>query len=261
MPEAFLPPDVGRPGFYLAAMGRSGSTMVCNWLTRAPDQLVFVEPAFLDIRNTRLLRIQLANFGMASTDDEWGKEDSSAAARFRRLMAPRLAGRRWALKEVLCSEHGAAIDKLAPSRILISVRNIFDVALSFFEKHRAQDNLHRFDDQWVADYCVRESKGLVALRRQLSGRSIPSSIIRYEDFTRSEAARHNLSDFLGWKGGGATDSHFHQFNRSFEVARHGEAVSSRLRTRTERNLGADELALAHSIEERCTEYQREFGYV
>ena len=235
--------------------------MVCNWLTRAPDQLVFVEPSFLDVRNTRLLRIQLANFGMAPSDHEWDKEDASAAARFRRLMAPRLAGRRWALKEVLCSEHGAAIDKLAPSRILISVRNIFDVAVSFFEKHRVQDNLHRFDDQWVADYCVRELKGLVALRKQLLALSIPISIIRYEDFTRFEAARHDVSDFLGWKGGGATDLHFDHFDRSFEVARHGEAVSSRLRARTERNLGADELAMAHSIEERCTEYQREFGYI
>jgi hypothetical protein len=235
--------------------------MVCNWLTLAPEQLVFVEPSFLDVRNNRLLRIQLANFGMAPSDREWDEEDASAAARFRRLMAPRLTGRRWALKEVLCSEHNAAIDKLSPSRILISVRNIFEVAVSFFEKHRVQDNLHRFDDQWVADYCVRESRGLVALRRQLLGRSIPSSTVRYEDFTRSEAARHNVSGFLGWKGGGATDLHFDHFDRSFEVERHGEAVSSRLRTRAERNLGPDELALAHLIEERCTDYQREFGYI
>jgi len=260
MPEPFLPPGTSRPDFYFAGMGRSGSTMVCNWLTRPPDQLVFIEPSFLDVGNTRLLRIQLANFGLAANDDEWDRQDASAAARFERLMAPRLSGRRWALKEVLSSEHGSAIDRLAPRRVLISVRNIFDVALSFFEKHRAQDNLHRFDDDWVADYCLQESAGLLALQRQLQSRSVPCAVIRYEDFTRSEESRNDLSAFLGWQGGGATDMHLDQFDRSFEVERHGGAVSARLRERSERNLGEDELALAHSIEERCSEYQRQFGY-
>ena len=47
MAESFLPPGVERPDFYIAAMGRSGSTMIDNWLTSTPDHLVLVEPSFL----------------------------------------------------------------------------------------------------------------------------------------------------------------------------------------------------------------------
>ncbi len=260
MLEPFVPPHLNGPDFYLAAMGRSGSTMICNWLTLPPEQMVFVEPSFLAAQNTRLLRIQLANFGMAVSDWEWDLQDGSAAERFERIMAPRLRGRRWAWKEVLGSEHLAVIDQLAPPRVLISVRDILDVALSFFEKHRAQDNLHRFDDQWVVDYCERESAGLLALQRKLQARSIPHAVIRYEDFTRSEASRNDVCAFLGWQGGGAADMHLDQFDRSFEIERHGGDVSSRLRQPAQRHLGAAEQALAHSIAEKCSSYQSTFGY-
>jgi hypothetical protein len=37
-------------------------------------------------------------------------------------------------------------------------------------------------------------------------------------------------------------------------------ASSRLRERTERNLGASEVTLAHCIDESCSEYQNAFGY-
>jgi len=50
---------VHSPDFYVAAIGRSGSTMLCNWLSRPPAQLVFVEPFFTRARNPELLRIQL----------------------------------------------------------------------------------------------------------------------------------------------------------------------------------------------------------
>ena len=261
MPESFLSPDLNRPDFYLAAMGRSGSTMMCNWLTIPPDQLVFIEPSFLDLPNTRLLRIQLTNFGMAVSDTEWNMPDRSAAERFERLISPRLAGKSWGLKEVLCSQHRPVIAQMAPGRVVISVRHILDVALSFFEKHRAQDNLHRFSDDWVADYCLRESAGLIELQQQLQSSSIPMTAIRYEDFTQSEQARRDLACFLGWNGGGNTDMHLDHFERWFEVDRHGKGVSSRLRERGERELDASQLALAHSIEEKCAEYQRAFGYV
>jgi hypothetical protein len=94
--------------------------------------MVFIEPSFLSRANTRLLRIQLADFGMPVTDEEWAAVDHSAADRFARLMGPRLRGRRWAVKEVLCSEHHAALDAFSPPRVVMSVRSIDDVALSFF---------------------------------------------------------------------------------------------------------------------------------
>jgi hypothetical protein len=260
MPEPFLPWQVDRPDFYLAAMGRSGSTMICNWLTSPPDQLVFSEPLFTEVANTRLLRIQLANFGMPVVDAEWAVEDGSAGARFRRMVAPRLAGKRWGVKEVLCSEHGRYIEQLVPRRVLISVRNIVDVAVSFFEKHRAQGNLHRFNDGWVVDYCRREAAGLVALHDALAKGSRQHMVVRYEDFVASDTCRRELAGFLGWRGGGATDRHLQEFDRGFEVTRHGQSVCPRSRALGERELDAKLLGMAGQIEKDCSEYQRVFGY-
>jgi hypothetical protein len=255
-----LPPGVAPPDFYVAAIGRSGSTMLCNWLCRPPGQLVFIEPFFLRPSNPRLLRIQLADFGLAASDSEWAERDETGADRFRRIMGPRLAGKQWALKEVLAEEHSAVLDAFAPPRVLLTVRNIRDVALSFFEKHRIQTNLDRFDDAWVHDYCIRESEGMARLIERLRAEGIPHRVVRYEDFTRSEAERRAVAEFVGWQGGGRVDSHLERFDRKFEVERHGLQISSRPRAAGERALGAVEYELAEDIAKQATEYQREFGY-
>lgn len=260
MADRFLAPGVLGPDFYVAAIGRSGSTMLCNWLARPPEQLVFIEPFFMRTRNPRLLRIQLADFGLAVDDEEWSFEDATAEARFRRMMAPRLKGRRWAFKEVLCEEHFKAVEALAPPRVVITVRDIGDVALSFFEKHRLQNNLERFADEWVRDYCVRETAGILAFRDMLGERGIPFLVVRYEEFTRSESARQQVADFVGWQAGGEIDSHLAQFDRAFEVERHGRTISARLRMRTERELEATHAEAADAIASLCSAYQSSFGY-
>ena len=260
MAEPFLPRAVAPPDFYLAAMGRSGSTMIANWLSSPPDQIVFLEPSFLRLPNTRLLRIQLENLGLGPDDDQWKHEDKSASARFARLMAPRLTGRQWAVKEVLCTQHVAAIERLHPQKVLISVRDIFDVALSFFEKHRLQGNLARFSDDWVADYCTRESAGLLKLRDELVERSVPFEIVRYEDFTQSEESRNSVASFVGWRGGGQSAAHLVTFDRGFEVERHGTGISAERRRSADRALDVRLHRFAQAIAAQCADYQRAFGY-
>ena len=261
MAEQFLPSGVEPPDFYVAAMGRSGSTMLSNWLASPPDRLVFHEPFFLRPQNSRLLRIQLAELGMAVSDEDWAGRDETPAQRFARLMAPRLRGRRWGLKEVLCEEHVRIPDALAPRKVLIAVRNIADVALSFFEKHRLQDNLDRFSDEWVERYCIAESAGLVDYHRLLHARAIPHHVVRYEDFIALEAERDAVARFVGWPGGGATGDHFAAFDRAFEVERHGHSISDQIRSRDHRSLNLTQLRLSDIIAEQCTDYQVEFGYI
>jgi hypothetical protein len=260
VPDLVLPPGVGQPDFMVAAIGRSGSTMLCNWLCRPPDHLVFVEPFFLKAMNPRLLRIQLADFGMAASDEEWEQRDESGPERFRRIMGPRLAGKQWAFKEVLHDEHVQALQAFAPKRVIVTVRDIEDIALSFFEKHRLQANMDRFDDTWVIDYCLRESAGILRLVERMDREGIPHKVVRYEDFTRSSAERSAILNFIGWQGGGRTDIHLASFDRAFEADRHGGSISSRLRGRNERNLGPAELALAAALPHQAAEYQRHFAY-
>jgi hypothetical protein len=260
MGELVLPPGVDRPDFYIAAIGRSGSTMLCNWLCRPPDDLVFIEPFFLRPSNPRLLRIQLADFGMAASDAEWEPRDESGPERFRRIMGPRLAGKRWALKEVLVEEHIRALHAFEPKGVIVTVRNLEDVALSFFEKHRLQGNLARFGDDWVVEYCRRESTGILTFVERLRTLGVPHAVVRYEDFTRSEAERRAIADFVGWEGGGRIDSHLDRFDRQFEIERHGRQISPLVRNRAERNLSSAEFCLALELSNQVSEYQREFGY-
>jgi hypothetical protein len=260
MAERFLPDAVDPPDFYVAAIGRSGSTMLCNWLASPPERLVFNEPFFLRPQNSRLLRIQLEDFALAVTDEEWAERDESAAERFDRLMAPRLAGRRWALKEVLSEEHVRALDALIPARVLITVRDIADVALSFFEKHRTQGNLDRFSDDWVWRYCIKESAAIVDYRRLLKAQAIPHRIVRYEDVVSCEVERIAIAEFVGWPGGGPTAAHFTAFDRAFEVERHGRSISNRNRSAADRNLSFAEFRLSEEIAEQCNDYRNEFGY-
>lgn len=260
MAEEFLPNGLAPPDFYVAAIGRSGSTMLCNWLSSPPQHLVFLEPFFLRPMNSRLLRIQLRDFGMPVCDDDWAQRDETAPDRFDRLMYHRLMGRNWALKEVLCEEHVRVIDALNPGKVLITVRNIGDVALSFFEKHRTQDNLDRFGDDWVVRYCLEESRGILDYQQLLANKGVPSRVVRYEDVTNSPAELTSVAAFVGWPGGGLTSKHFAEFDRSFEVERHGTSISDRTRSRSDRNLGYDEVRLSEAIAEQCADYQRAFGY-
>lgn len=250
-----LPPD-----FYIAAIGRSGSTMLGNWLSSPPARIVFNEPFFLRPMNSRLLRIQLRNLGMEISDSEWADADEAPLERFRRLMGPRLEGRRWAAKEVLCEEHVAMVRAFAPPRVLVSVRDIVDVALSFFEKHRLQDNLDRFSDDWVVEYCVRESAGLVDFLALLEQAGTPYHVVRYEDFTASADERSQIAAFTGWPGGGDPSANLADFDRGFEVGRHGPAISSQPLHRDDRSLSRDRLKEAAAVAERCGRYQERFGY-
>lgn len=259
--DMLLPPGVDRPDFIIAAMGRSGSTMLSNWLCRPPGQLVFIEPFFLRASNPRLLRIQLQDFGLPASDQEWREREESGPDRFRRIMGPRLIGKRWAFKEVLHEEHVRTIAAFRPSRVVVAVRNLEDIALSFLEKHRIQSNLDRFGDDWVADYCQRESVGILELVEQLQRDGIPNTVVRYEDFTRSQAAREALLDFVEWEGGGRVASHLAGFDRQFEVDRHGEHISSHGRAGADRGLDPTALALAAEVSTKAETYQKYFGYL
>lgn len=260
MAEVFLTDDVAAPDFYVAAIGRSGSTMLCNWLSSPPQHIVFLEPFFLRAMNSRLLRIQLRDFGMPVSDEDWAQRDEAAPDRFGRLMCHRLLGRNWALKEVLCKEHVRILDALKPGKVLITVRDIGDVALSFFEKHRTQGNLDRFSDDWVVRYCLEESKGILEYQLSLVKKGVPNRVVRYEDVTNSPAELASVEAFVGWPGGGSTSKHFVEFDRSFEVERHGTSISDRTRSRSDRNLGYDQVRLSETIAEQCADYQRAFGY-
>jgi len=255
-----LPADIPSPDFYIASIGRTGSTMIANWLTAPPERIVLIEPFLFALRNPDMLRVQFDELDMPIGDEEWEHPDENWQDRFRRLFLPRLAGKRWALKEVIFREHERIIDTFAPPRVLVTVREIRDVVTSFIEKHRIQEQEDRFDHGWVEEYCLRETRQIVEMCKGLPRRGIEWRAVRYEDFIASEAERDAVAEFVGWPGGGEVARHYARLRRGFEVERHGTAINARARRAEERSLTAGDLALVERIAARCGPYQDFFGY-
>lgn len=210
--------------FYIAALGRSGSTALANWLTTPPSHVVLHEPNLLGETPTRLLEIQLT---------EWGMTREQA-----------LAGH-WAAKEVQTELHHRMIDAFRPAKIVLCVRNIRDAALSLFEKHRLQDSLDRYSDDWAADYMLTEAEGLVRLAERLDREAVPWRVMRHEEF--GERSLRALADWLGWPGGGDMARGFEAFGRAFEADR------ARVR-----GLPAEVTALATTIGQQCFAFEQRF---
>ena len=252
--------ELPSPDFYMASMGRSGSTALCNWLTTMPDYVVLIEPLLFSLRNPDLLRIQFENMDMAIGDEEWEFADSHYCSRFERLFAPRLLGRHWALKEVLSREHERVLEVFRPPRVLVTVRDIMGIAASLFEKHRMQGNEAVYNAEWIANYCITEADAMVTFVERLEATGLPLHIVRYEEIISSVAAQRAVSTFLGWPSGGRTDRHFDRLNRGFEADRHGNALNSKERSINERNLPSGDLDLITRIAEACSTYQSTFGY-
>ena len=254
------PPSFPRPDFVMASLGRSGSTMIANWLTHPPGEIVLIEPFLFAPTNPEMLHRQFAELGMPATAEEWAHQDADWQARFARLFAPRLTGRRWAVKEVVGEEHRKLIAAFGPLPVVFTVRDIDAIAASFFEKHRLQGNRDRFDVEWVANYCRRETGLITALRAELEATGTPCHVVRYEGFVASEEERAILARFVGWAGEGDVARHMGHFGRSFETRRHGAVVSGATPPLAARGLEPEELRLVSAIAEDCADYRATFGY-
>lgn len=249
-----------RPNIYIAAIGRSGSTMLCSILTREPDHIVFVEPKFHKPPYRKMLTPQLLQYGMEISKAQYNQaQGQPPLAQLDELLGARLRQIKWGFKEVQCREHQRVLSIFRPAHILINVRHIFSVAISFMEKHRRQGNERQYPPTWVLDHCIRESNGLVRFCKHLSETGRPFTIVRYEDFTQNSESRAKLKYLLNWEFGGKSERFLEDFNRGFESRRH-EGRDFREPSIAERELPAEHIKLAHYIETSCARYQRYFGY-
>lgn len=238
--------SVLQPDLYIASIGRSGSTLIANWLSR-PDlgQYIFVEPN-LTQGISPLLQTQLQRFHL--TNNEADGPDSPAA------LAALLAGRQWGVKEVKGELHDALGSLFQPRRVVVTVRDITEVYLSLVEKHRIQGVEERFDPEWSRQYCVRESGYIHQLAR-----SRPEYYaVRYQDFVCSAATRSALAAFSGFTGGGAVDFNFDLYNRSYETGYHQGEI--RMRKQGYRTITDQDIQAARKVAGDCADYQQYFGY-
>ncbi len=167
---------------YIAALPRSGSTMLANLLTSPPQRWVLVEPGLHCPTPSPSLSFQYNRFLEAS-----GAAPDEAVTTSPRLLVKRLGDllptlEFWGLKEV-GTDHPAVISYARPRKTIILVRDIRDALLSLLEKHSAPERRWEPQSQmsFLGDCCA----ALIDLARDGSP---DTRICRYEDLVSSEVA-------------------------------------------------------------------------
>ena len=247
---------------YIAAMGRSGSTMVANMLTRPPSRCVLIEPWLPKGAQGPKLLEQLRRFGIPTSDRcslvPKSSSEADSQTSIERLLAELLRGvSHWGIKEVRPEMHFPTLPIVTPEKIIVQVRNIKDVALSLLEKHARRSD-ERYNLEWTHKYICTAASTLVKLRRSVENARL--RVIRYEDFVISAAARQELEQWLQWPLDGDPGRNLDLFDRDYESERHGKSIGRSSVDRWKSESDPSKLTFANEMADCNREYQSEFCY-
>lgn len=251
-----------RAHVYIAAMGRSGSTMLANLLTRPPGRWLLIEPLLPKGGKGKALHEQARRFGFDIPDEEWSHlPNETDASRIRRLFSERLSNlSRWGVKEVRGELHEATIQMIRPAKIIVLVRDIADVALSLHEKRERNPDPAR-DREWMRRYVIGAAGNIVLLHKNIASSTGSVKTVRYEDFVTNPDTRRQLEEWLDWPLAGEPTANLAMFEREYEIERHGNRITDTSVERRNRELSIEEARFAQEMSEKASEYQKYFGYV
>lgn len=251
--------DLPRMDVFVAGMSRGGTTLLANLMTTPPGQWLITEPGITRGDMGEHVRQQALRFGIEIDEREWraGGAGESARQRFERVLAPRLAGCRWGVKEVNIAGWDELIRRYRPRRIVVAVRDIRDCALSILEKHERQ-TIGRRDFLWMYERLLDTSRALVKLTRETPAEQL--RVVRYEDFVRDPQQRNALSAWLGWSLDGDPSRCLDLFGRESEISRHAGEITPGSVSRAAHEQRPDWLAFADQLVHDAGEYQAFFGY-
>jgi len=264
--NGFLPsPDAAglvRADVYIAAMGRSGSTLLCSLMTFAPGHLCLNEPWFVKGVASRRSYSDLRGAGVEMTPGEWARGQGAGdfggyLERYRQVIVPVLNRmEKWGAKEVRPEFHVPTMRTIDPKRLVLLVRDVRQVVFSLFLKDlrdgaSQEDALH-----FAVGYSLKAATEILRLH---ATRKHPVLVVRYEDFTSSRESLLALSRELGWEFRGSPNARFEQIGRDHEAERHQGKVT-RARPRSGTDLPEAVARAADHQADRLIDYQRVFGY-
>lgn len=250
-----------RSHVYVAAMARSGSTLLCNLFTDRHAHWMISEPRFDFGMTAKHLAPRAVAFGLVETETAWlvpspQRTPERVHSRYHSCLAPGLSRlRRWGAQEVRCELHEDTIRTIRPGRIVVCVRDIGDIYLSLLEKAAVQGNQDSYGRAWAWRHCMDNAAWMHGYCREFGNSPI---IARYEDFAKSSTGRARLAEALDWPLCGDETGDLKALGRGFEAERHGRQRG--LTAARERGLGAKALHEAAELREICHAYQELFGY-
>ncbi len=249
-----------RPDVFIAALGRSGSTLLANLLTTPPGRWVMIEPRVADNTTGLDLIQQAISFGLPVSVDEWSRhEGESHRERFHRVFGDRLRQLdRWGLKEVRPDLLLPSYRLLRPRKSIILVRDIRDAAVSLVEKTE-RDADPRYDETWIRRYLTSSPAAVLALLDSIGRRDC--RVVRYEELVVDARARSDLASWLDWPLDGDPKRHLAEiYNRAREAILHAGVVTDRALRRRTLTTSPRAIEIANWAAVENVEFQRRFGY-
>lgn len=252
----------------IAIMGpmRSGSTLLSDLLTIRGECLILSEPNIMGRWSPtvveRMHRLAV-NFGLdPGPAPPQAKDWPSYRAYFDKVMLPQLERLpRWGAKYVDIVDWRPTIKRYRPKRLILTVRDIRDVTISSIDRI-ARLKLafygRRFlrDEAWVLSHLVFTVHELMALRE------IPHLLLRYEDMASDPTMRQKVADYVGFKQLSERRENLEAggMARQWELAKHGEGISTKSIGRYREEPAGPVKALAERVWRLVPEYSEIFGY-
>lgn len=220
---------VSRPRVYIAAMGRSGSTMLANLLHNPPGCVALVEPNLLSDAPTAECLRQAAESGQQD-GEPWSAVLDRARA--------------WGLKEVRADLHEPTIRLLRPQHILVLLRDPLAAAVSLYEKGIADGDLHRL--AWLEARAREPLRVLPAVA--VDPRAV---VVAYERFVTDDSSRDALARYIDWPLTGDPNRGLARWNRAREIGLHGGAVTAKRAGPLEPGVSSEAVGFAHRVTAGC----------
>lgn len=262
------------PFIYIAALRRTGSTVLSESLTSFPSSFIFREPKLGRKRFTvksndaeLFLKhgIDLKEFsekwsGNSLMDRITGRNRMMRA--FQYDLMPRLLAilGQVGVKEIHHIGWPFYADAFPEMKVVLTARDPRDIFIStYYRVREGKDHFRRgFSARELARDLNRDFR-----QQQLMSQALPSMKITYEDFCSDTALLDKVKTFVGSRidgTGGAGQFNIANPNRVAEARVHGDKVTSTRVDRWRQETDANLVREAHKVFDRMPEYVEFWGY-
>ncbi len=258
-----------RPSMGVAIMGlpRCGTTLLADLLSVPGRSVIISEPNIhgSNWSPSTIERIQalLIGAGLDVPAKAPRREDvGNFANYFASTLYPQIAGLElWGVKYVDLVAWWVLFENYPPRRVLLSVRDLRDVAVSSLDRIARlnlafSDRKRMRDEAWVTASLGHNIYELLRLRARAD------RVVRYEDFTADAALRSEIADLvgLGDLAGGRANIDAARRRRRWELAKHGDAITTASVARHLNEPPGPVRAIVERIWRLYPEYSETFGY-
>lgn len=247
---------------------RSGTTMLCDLLTKPGQSLILNEPMLsVQWRGTDGREVKLTNvvkrFDFTEQTAAGIGDPSLPPSRwFRERLRPQLERLQlWGIKEVLLEQAAPLIKEIQPDKLVLCVRDLRDVYLSSLDL--IGRSLLAFsggsalrDEAWATERLRADVETLTGLFQR------DHLLVRYEAFVGRPEKQDKLRRQLGLPafGGGGITLHEGGIERGWEADKHGGAITGRSLDRHKKETDGFALAIANAVAAEHRDFLAERGY-